>query len=155
MLNKSASNRNDTLGTALGRRRFLQTAAAGAALPYLIPRHVLAAAGSRGANDRVAIGVIGTGSRVSNVLAHDSPPGEMRLVALADCNLPRIPTFIKAVKATQPEAEKCRQYQDYRQLLDKESWTACISPPRRTPACGSASTPSRPASTCMPRSRSR
>jgi hypothetical protein len=102
------------------RRHFLQSAVAGVALPYLVPQGVLAVAGKPGANERVTIGVIGTGSRVSAVLANDSPPGQMRLAALSDCNLPRITAFVQAVQGSQPEAAKCARYQDYRELLDKE-----------------------------------
>ena len=35
------------------RRTFLKTAAASLAVPYFVPRHVLAAPGRPGANDRI------------------------------------------------------------------------------------------------------
>ena len=110
-----------TTTARVGRRDFLAAlGAAGASLPYLIPNGVLAAPGRRGANERLAIGVIGTGSRVTAVLGTASPAAEMRLVALADCDLPRIGRFAAGVRKVYPEAEKCPRYQDYRKLLDKE-----------------------------------
>ena len=50
----------------LSRRGFLKrgaTVAAGVAAPYIVPSGVLAADGKPGANDRVGLGLIGTGRR--------------------------------------------------------------------------------------------
>ena len=67
------------------RRTFLKTVTASLAAPCFIPRIVLAAPGRPGANDRIAVGVIGCGGRVANIL-RELPAG-LHVVALADCDL--------------------------------------------------------------------
>ncbi|MFH1924593.1 MAG: twin-arginine translocation signal domain-containing protein, partial [Planctomycetota bacterium] len=53
----------------LNRRRFLNTAAAASvAVPFIIPRHVLAQDVNPGANDRIKIGIIGLGLRIRQLL---------------------------------------------------------------------------------------
>jgi len=100
------------------RRRFLQTAtAATLTVPLVIPRHVLAQAGSPGANERVRVGVIGLGLRIRQLL---NWPQEMYLQAVCDCNAPQIPAFLNWYKQSAPEAEKAAQYADYREMLEKE-----------------------------------
>jgi hypothetical protein len=43
------------------RRGFLKTAATAVAMPYLVPATVFGAPGRPGANDRIQVGLIGTG----------------------------------------------------------------------------------------------
>lgn len=55
-------------GHAVSRRKFLKNsaaagAAAGIAMPYFVPSHVLAAPGRPGANDRIGVGHIGVGGQ--------------------------------------------------------------------------------------------
>jgi hypothetical protein len=110
------------------RRRFLKTGTSTALLaPALISSHVLAAAQSRsGANDRIRVGLIGTGHR-ARALLKDSPPG-LQYVALADCDLRQIAGCRKWVRETCPEklSETCSQYQDYRQMLGTEKLDAVV-----------------------------
>jgi predicted dehydrogenase len=103
--------------TQSNRRRFLQTAAASVAVPFIIPRHVLAGDGHPGANDRIKIGIIGLGLRIRQLL---NWPKETYLQAVCDCNAPQIPSFLNWYKQAAPEAEKAAQYADYRQMLEKE-----------------------------------
>ena len=52
--------------TRIDRRSFLRTTsatAAGISLPYLIPSHVLGSPGQPGANEKIRVGLIGTGGR--------------------------------------------------------------------------------------------
>jgi predicted dehydrogenase len=114
------------------RRRFLQAAVGSVAVPYFVPRSVLAAPGRRGANDRLQIGVIGTGNRVRWLLTNWANAAEMNLVALADCSADKMHAFIHGgtdylsgqpvpgVKDMLPEAQSCRRYEDYREMLDRE-----------------------------------
>ncbi len=108
------------------RRTFLQTAAAGLALPYFVPRHVLAAPGRPGANDRIAAGVIGTGGRIARVISET--PRDVQVVALADCDLRQMAatsTFGSVMSQLLPdEFPKWPRYQDYREMLDKEKLDA-------------------------------
>lgn len=106
------------------RRRFLASAVATAAVPYLVPRQVLAAPGKPGANDRIQVGLIGTGGRPKDLLKES--PADLRLVALADCDLRQIDQYEKWLAETRPAAaaEKCNRYQDYRQMFAKEKLDA-------------------------------
>lgn len=104
------------------RRDFLSTGAAiaagMAAAPMLIPRHVLAAPGRPGANDRIRVGAIGVGGRASLLL--QQLPESAQIVALSDCNLPRAEAFKAKVQGDWPV------YQDYRKLLDRPDIDAVI-----------------------------
>lgn len=105
------------------RRDFLKAAAVGVAAPVVIPRSVLAAPGQVGANDRIAVGIVGCGGRVSAVI-QQAPP-ELQLVALADCNLQRMSASspvgrsVQKIERFAPDFAKWPRYQDYRQMFDK------------------------------------
>jgi len=105
----------------VSRRQFLSRtslAAAGAALPAIIPSHVLGAPGRPGANDRIRIGVIGVGGR-GNLLIDQLPkPGQ--IVALADCFLAR------CEEAAGRRDAPWDLYQDYRRILDRKDIDAVI-----------------------------
>ncbi len=98
--------------TQVSRRRFLQTVAAGAAAPYVIPAGVLAADGKPGANDRIGIAGIGVGRQGSGIFLSAAGFPETRPVAVADVNL----------RQGQRVAEKLKieAYQDYRKVLDRK-----------------------------------
>ncbi|HSW46133.1 MAG TPA: Gfo/Idh/MocA family oxidoreductase [Phycisphaerae bacterium] len=110
------------------RRTFLKTAAAGLAVPYFIPRSVLAAPGRPGANDRIAVGVIGCGGRIISIL-HEFP-ASLQVVGLADCDLRQMnvgSVFGNAVSNMEKFAQtfpKWNRYQDYREMFDKEKLDA-------------------------------
>lgn len=101
------------------RRAFLKQAAT-MALPLLVPSGVLAAPGRPGANDRIAIGLIGSGYRARDLIKES--PDDLRLVAVADCDRRQISEYLAAVgKFDSPIVDaKCAQYQDYRQMLAQE-----------------------------------
>jgi predicted dehydrogenase len=94
------------------------------AVPLAIPSSVLAAPGRPGANDRIAVGLIGPGYRARDLIKES--PADLRLVALADCDRRQIDEFLKVVgKFDGPVvAPKCSQYQDYRQMLSREKLDA-------------------------------
>jgi predicted dehydrogenase len=98
------------------RRRFLKTAA-WAAIPLLVPRHVLAQGGNPGANERIKVGVVGLGRRIRQIL---NWPKEMYLQAVCDCNAPQIPSFLNWYKDAAPEAEKAAQYTNYCRMLQEQ-----------------------------------
>jgi hypothetical protein len=111
----------------IDRRAFLQSTAALAcavATPSIIPSTVLGAPGKPGANDRINVGLIGPGGR-SRQLTEESP-ADLKLVAVADCDLRVIADYLPAVRHYKNSivAEKCAQYQDYRQMLAKEKLDA-------------------------------
>ena len=139
------------------RRTFLKTAAASLAVPYFVPRHVLAAPGRPGANDRIAAGVIGTGGRIAYVISET--PQDIQVVALADCDLrqmganstfggligPLFPTSFPSGRGTRTTV-KCST---------RKSWMPFTSARRRTRELYVVCTRCSPAQMCTPKNRSR
>jgi predicted dehydrogenase len=107
--------------TTTTRRRFLRqgvaAATAAVAAPSLVPRHVLAAPGRPGANDRIGLGGIGIGRQGSGVIRRGGD--QVRVVAIADVNLPRAHEMAARF---QGEA-----YQDYRKLLERKDIDAIVT----------------------------
>lgn len=104
------------------RREALKTTTSlGSALlvPMLIPRSVLGEGATPAANERITVGVIGTGGR--SRLLIEQLPEQGRILAVCDCFLER---------AEQVNAEKgggqWAVYQDHRQLLDRNDIDAVI-----------------------------
>ncbi len=101
------------------RREFLKRTSV-MAVPLLVPSGVLAAPGRPGANDRIAVALIGSGYRARDLIKES--PADLRLVAVADCDRRQIAEYLKVVgKFASPVVDaKCAQYQDYRQMLARE-----------------------------------
>jgi predicted dehydrogenase len=100
------------------RRKAIQYAAGGIAIPYFIPSGVLAAPGKPGANDRVVIGFIGSGHRANQLM--DQVPAGGQIVAVADCYLKRAQDTVAAKKVD------WKIYQDYRKMLDEQKLDAVM-----------------------------
>lgn len=109
----------NTSSRQITRRKCLQLAACGAVAPYVIPRGVLAEPGRPGANDRIAIGGIGVGRQGSVIVANAAGRSDVRLVAVADVNLPRARNFAKPYEV--------ESYRDYRRLLDRTDIDATMT----------------------------
>jgi predicted dehydrogenase len=106
---------------ASSRREFLQQSAAvaaGLALPHLVPRPALAAPAKPGANDRVAIGVIGVGGRARLLI--EQTPESGQIVALCDCFVKRAEDFARQKQA------KWRIFQDHHKLLEQKDIDAVL-----------------------------
>jgi predicted dehydrogenase len=109
------------------RREFLRktagAAAAGLAIaggPMIIPRHVLAAPGRPGANDRIQIGFVGLGGRAKWLLTLEDIEGAgAQIVAVADAFQARLDEAAKL-----PGGEKRRRYSSHRAMLEKEKLDA-------------------------------
>ncbi|GMV67347.1 MAG: Gfo/Idh/MocA family oxidoreductase [Candidatus Omnitrophica bacterium] len=104
------------------RRDFLKStsiAASTLAFPTLIPRHVLAADGQPGANDRLRVGFIGIGGRARWIISDEGLPGA-DLVAVADCDFQRV----NKAAAELPGGDKWKKYQSYKEMLEKEKLDA-------------------------------
>ena len=97
------------------RRRVLQAVPAVAAVPYIIPSGVLAAAGRPGANDRVGVGYIGAGRRAGGLYRLGA---EARMVAVADVDIARAKRAAGRGKA--------QAYQDYRKMLEQKDLDAVV-----------------------------
>ena len=74
--------------------------------------------GQAGRNDRIRVGTISCGGRVS--LLVDQLPEQAQIVAICDCNLPRAEEFRAKRKAKWPV------YQHYRKLLERKDIDAVI-----------------------------
>ncbi len=107
-----------TNSNQLSRRQFFAhgaaLAAAGLAVPYFIPRGVLAANDRPGANDRVGVGYIAAGRRAMQLPL----PKDAQTVAYCD---------VDHTRADQAAAKaKCLALYDYHQLLDRKDIDAVI-----------------------------
>jgi predicted dehydrogenase len=102
------------------RRQFLQNSlsATVAAVPYFVPRCALASGNAPGANERIALGIIGMGTR-GNQHADNMPSGA-QIVAVCDCQLP------KAEAAAQRLSAKWDIVRDYRKLIDRHDIDAVV-----------------------------
>lgn len=104
----------------LCRRDMLKATAAGLAIPTVVPGEILGNPNDSGSNDRLRIGVIGTGGRGTDMIRSSTPVSQMRLVALADCDVRRMEGFVDVTRDIFPEAAECNRYQDYRKMFDEE-----------------------------------
>ena len=96
------------------RRQFLLAAATAVAVPSLVPRHVLAAPGSPGANDTVKVALIGLGGRCQWL--HDSaikPVAGLKVVGVCDLLKPRVDAFLKKFGDN-------KGYTDFRGMIETE-----------------------------------
>jgi predicted dehydrogenase len=107
----------------VSRRRFLKSTTAAAAgtlaVPYLIPRSVLASEDSLGANDRIGIGGIGIGRQGSGVFQNCVKSKHGRAVAIADVNA--------NTAARLREKYNVETYNDYRKLLERKDVDAIVT----------------------------
>jgi predicted dehydrogenase len=107
----------ETTAPAPSRRRFLKqvSAAAGVALAY----DLVAAPKVRGANERIRLGLIGAGSRGTEILRAALRCPNTEAVAAADVYTRRL----DAIKGVAPDI---KTYSDFRQLLDDKSIDAVL-----------------------------
>jgi predicted dehydrogenase len=105
------------------RRQFIvRTAGAAAtaiAAPYVIPSGILAWEGRLGPNDKIAVGGIGVGRQAGGLMDTAQTLPEVRIVAIADVNLPRAEERARKYSA--------ESYQDYRKLLERKDIDAIIT----------------------------
>ena len=123
-------------GFPVSRRAFLRRGAAAAggivSAPWFVPANVLGAAGRPGANDRVHIGIIGTGIRGKHLVAN--MPAQGRVACLCDSYLPRVADTLEAkgryrvplAPFREGDARHCASHQDYRRMIDSEKLDAVM-----------------------------
>ena len=107
------------------RRDFLVAAAAAVAAPRVVPACVLGREGATPPSEAVRVGLAGLGGRARWILLNEDLPGA-RLVAVADCELPRCDQMAAAVAKDRPDLqpESWKKYGDIRQMLDQEKLDA-------------------------------
>jgi predicted dehydrogenase len=104
--------------TSLTRRRFFDLAASAAGAAAVAPR--VRAQGPSGANDRVRIGLIGSGSRGRSVAAlFLRSHADVRYVANCDAYAMRLEQGIQQLSDLQKDV-KLEPYEDYRRILDRK-----------------------------------
>lgn len=122
----------------LNRRRFLArtgiAALGGLATPTILPSAVLGSPARPGPNDRIRIGLIGTGIR-GKQLTGNLPSGA-RVVAICDCHAGRMSGMLKPDMSTpqgkmlrpfvENDAAGCKTYQDYRRMLEEAKLDAVM-----------------------------
>jgi len=109
----------------LSRRDVLIAGAAGVAAPLLIPAKVLGRGGATPPSETVRVGLAGLGGRARWILLNEDLPGA-KLVAVADCELPRCDQMAAAVAKERSDLhpESWKKYADIRQMLDQEKLDA-------------------------------
>ena len=93
----------------------LGTVSAGLALPVVISRQALSAAGLPGAGDRIGIGYIGVGRRASGLMGL---PRAVQITGACDVDMGKAQAVAKS--------RKCKAYRDYRAMLEAADVDAVI-----------------------------
>ena len=109
----------------LSRRDFLVAGAAAVAVPCVVPARVLGRDTATPPSETVRVGLAGLGGRARWILLNEDLPGA-KLVAVADCELPRCDQMAAAVAKDRPDLqpESWKKYADIRQMLDQEKLDA-------------------------------
>lgn len=106
--------------SSLSRRKFLAAGGTAAVAPMVLPSGVLAAKGRSGANDKLSIGVIGTGGQGTSHLKFLTGREDVHIPAVCDVYKPHLN---RAIDFTGGKAEG---YNDYRKLLDRKDLDAVL-----------------------------
>ena len=106
----------------------------GYAAPTFLPPAVLGSPGKPGPNDRIRIGVIGTGIRGKQLIGNLPPEG--RVAAICDCHAGRTAGTLRPDMSTaqgrqlrpfvENDAAGCETYQDYRRMFEDAELDAVI-----------------------------
>ena len=116
----------------MNRRDFARTAAAAAAAPLVVPRHVLGGAGWAAPSDTVAVGVIGAGGMGASNAAAIVGRDDVRIAAIADVDMGAVDAAVerrltsgsaggrRAGRALRQAYGAASPYADYREMLDRE-----------------------------------
>jgi len=111
--------KSDGMGGRMDRRGFIKSSVAGTVAAGMALRGNRAAAAIRGANDRIVIGVIGTGRMGLSNLNDFIKQTDVEVAALCDVYVPNLD------KAAE-KAEKAERYKDFRRVLDRKDVDAVI-----------------------------
>lgn len=104
------------------RRTFL-TAAAAAAAPLVVPGSVLGLGGAVSANERISVGMIGSGERANQLTDHLLKLADAQIVAVCDPSQTKRESLRQRVEAAAAERREqgafsgCADYNDFRDLL--------------------------------------
>lgn len=117
----------------ISRRIALQRSAMLTA-PWFVPSRLWGAPGRPGPNDRIQIGVIGTGARGKHLIGSVPPQGQV--VAICDCHAESMAETLHPDRSSvygqvlhsfvDQDGLHCATYQDYRQMLQKSNLDAVM-----------------------------
>jgi predicted dehydrogenase len=108
----------------MNRRQFIQTSAAAAAAAAAHPLMGSAQSGGVvGANDRVRLAIIGSGSRGNQVLTSFAQAPNNVFVAACDVFKERLDSTVQKLSA---DGNKVDAYEDYRRILDRKDIDAVL-----------------------------
>ncbi|MFQ5811508.1 MAG: gfo/Idh/MocA family oxidoreductase, partial [Armatimonadota bacterium] len=101
---------------SMTRRQFLHRTTSAAAAPLIL------SAGARGANDRIALGVIGTGKRGTGVMRTFLGLDGVEVVAVCDVQKDRRESAAALVDKSRGDATQngCKAYSDFREILARD-----------------------------------
>ncbi|NLA47877.1 MAG: Gfo/Idh/MocA family oxidoreductase [Bacteroidales bacterium] len=112
------------------RRRFVKKTAAAVTgafvMPQIIPSTALGFGGKLPASDRIVFGLIGTGSQgMSDMRDFYKLNKEVQFVALCDVDAGRLASAKETVDLSNDNKD-CRTYEDFREMLEKETLDAML-----------------------------
>ena len=107
------------------RRQFLTTSLAAAAVPMIVPSHVLGRAGAVAPSNKLTLGVIGIGPRCIYDLTSMLQFADIQTVAIADVQASRRDAG-KAMVDKHYGNSDCKLYRDFRELLDRKDIDAVL-----------------------------
>ena len=107
------------------RRQFLATSLAAAAVPMIVPSHVLGRAGAVAPSNKLTLGVIGIGPRCIYDLTSMLQFADVQTVAIADVQANRRDAG-KAMVDKHYGNSDCKLYRDFRELLDRKDIDAVL-----------------------------
>ena len=96
------------------RRKFIKTAAVGAATFMIVPRHVLGGKGYIAPSDKLLIAGVGAGGKGTSDIANFYKSGKAEIAYLCDVDTRRCAETVK-------NFPKAKFYKDFREMFDKES----------------------------------
>ena len=113
-------------GKTMPRRQFLRRTACAAAGPLIL------SAGARGANDRIALGVIGTGKRGTGVMRTFLGLDGVEVVAVCDVQKDQRENAAAIVQQHRGDAAQngCKPYHDFREILARDDIDAVLLAPQ-------------------------
>ncbi len=101
------------------RRQFLGNSLAAAALPWIVPSHVLGRNGAVAPSEKITLGVIGIGPRCTYDLQAMLTQADVQCVAIADVQASRRDAGKLLVDQHYRNSD-CKLYRDFRELLDRK-----------------------------------
>lgn len=107
------------------RRQFLATSLAAAAVPMIVPSHVLGRAGAVAPSNKLTLGVIGIGPRCIYDLTSMLQFADVQTVAIADVQASRRDAG-KAMVDKHYGNSDCKLHRDFRELLDRKDIDAVL-----------------------------